>query len=135
MRKAIATIETESGTMAIYYNGANQGMTAEKGETVEEIGCTPAYIGEAEEAVWDMYHYDPAWDLQMLDYEEEPEYFFAVLMDEEDDDWGTGSSDSEAAVKMAQEFREYGHPDAYVAVIEIGPDPICVREIHDLEEV
>ncbi len=48
--------------------------------------------------------------------------WYAVEMDAEDNDWGTGSYDYAEAVEMA---RRMG-PDAQIAVIEMGSDPICV---------
>lgn len=60
-------------------------------------------------------------------------YWYAVMMDREDNDWGTGSFDLEQAKDMA---KKYG-VDAYIAVIDGGydedgnetTDPICVDEI------
>ena len=51
--------------------------------------------------------------------------WYAVERDAEDNDWGTGSYDYKEAVQMA---RELG-PEAQIAVIEEGPDPICVEVI------
>ncbi len=48
--------------------------------------------------------------------------WYAVEMDAEDNDWGTGSYDYAEAVEMA---RRWG-PEAQIAVIEMGNDPICV---------
>ena len=56
--------------------------------------------------------------------------WYAVMANENDDDWGTGSYCFDEAVCMAH---MYG-PDAYIAVIEDGNDPVCVEEIHDLPE-
>ena len=53
-------------------------------------------------------------------------YWFAVMMDNEDNDWGTGSYNYDEAREMAIRM------DAeYIAVIEMGSDPICVDEIRD----
>ena len=57
--------------------------------------------------------------------------WYAVMMDNEDTDWGTGSDDMEKAIEMAKEARANGHEDAYVAVIDDGDDPTCVDEIRD----
>ena len=57
--------------------------------------------------------------------EDAPRTWYAILTDEEDNDWGTGSFDFEEAKSRC---REYG-PDARIAVINDGPDPICERII------
>ena len=54
------------------------------------------------------------------------EKWYAVLMDEEDHDWGTGSCDYDEAVKMAEEMGA-----KIIAVIDDGKDPVCVEEIRD----
>ena len=51
--------------------------------------------------------------------------WYAVLMDEEDNDWGTGSKSLDEAKAMAARM---GAP--LIAVIEDGPDPVCVRLIN-----
>lgn len=58
----------------------------------------------------------------------EPETWYAVLMDREDTDWGTGSRSLDEAREMAARV---GAP--LIAVIADGPDPVCVRLIN-LEE-
>lgn len=65
-RKAIATIETEIGTMTIYYNGAGEEMTAERGDHVENIGYTPESYEDATDAVHMMYSTGP-WFLEWID--------------------------------------------------------------------
>ncbi len=57
--------------------------------------------------------------------------WYAVMMNNEDNDWGTGSYNLDEAVKMAKQYRESGEKDAYIAVIEDGDDPICVDEIRE----
>lgn len=52
-------------------------------------------------------------------------YFYAVLEDRNDNDWGYGSDNLRQAERMALDMG----PEAYIAVIEEGNDPICVREI------
>ena len=60
--------------------------------------------------------------------------WYAVLKDNEDNDWGTGSFDLGEALTMARNYRDnLDCPDAYIAVIDDGPDPVCVDEIRDLE--
>lgn len=59
--------------------------------------------------------------------------WYAVMLDREDSDWGTGSHDQQEAIEIAQKYRRDGYPDAYVAVIDDGDDPVCINEIHDLE--
>jgi hypothetical protein len=59
-------------------------------------------------------------------------YWYAVMMDREDNDWGTGSFDLDEAKTMATKY-----PEGYIAVIDGGydengnatTDPICVDEI------
>lgn len=51
-------------------------------------------------------------------------YWYAVMMDDEDTDWGTGSYDLAEAQEMVKKY-----PEGYIAVIDEGGDPICVDEI------
>lgn len=53
-------------------------------------------------------------------------FWYAVMQDNEDTDWGTGSYDLAEAKEMLKSY-----PDGYIAVIEEGDDPICVEEIRD----
>lgn len=55
----------------------------------------------------------------------ENKIWYAVEMDAEDNDWGTGSYDYNEAVEIA---RRMG-PDSRIAVIEMGNDPICTEVI------
>jgi hypothetical protein len=55
---------------------------------------------------------------------EGPIYWYAVMRDDEDDDWGHGSFDLASAKEMVKKF-----PEGYIAVIEEGPDPVCVEKI------
>ena len=54
--------------------------------------------------------------------------FYAVMADRDDTDWGTGSYSLDKAIEMVKEKKDV-YPDGYIAVIEMGPDPICVDEI------
>lgn len=54
--------------------------------------------------------------------------FYAVMADREDTDWGTGSYSLDKAIEMVKEKKDV-YPDGYIAVIEMGNDPICVDEI------
>lgn len=56
----------------------------------------------------------------------EKTFWYAVMQDDEDLDWGTGSFDLDEAKEILKDY-----PDGYIAVIEEGPDPICVDEIRD----
>ena len=56
----------------------------------------------------------------------ENKYWYAVMRDADDKDWGTGSYNYEEAVEMAQQYIPDG---GYIAVIKEGNDPICVEEI------
>lgn len=55
----------------------------------------------------------------------EVSYWYAVMADEEDSDWGYGSKDLNEAKKMCREMGS----QAYIAVILEGVDPICVGRI------
>ena len=50
--------------------------------------------------------------------------WYAVQMDREDNDWGTGSYDLGEAVLMAKKMGA-----GLIAVIEEGDDPICIDEM------
>lgn len=50
--------------------------------------------------------------------------WYAVMMDKEDTDWGTGSHDLDEAMDMARRMGA-----ERIAVIEDSADPICVDEI------
>lgn len=55
--------------------------------------------------------------------------WYAVLMDKEDNDWGYGSYNLDTAKEMVRKNLDE-HPEAYIAVIEEGSDPVCVDEIY-----
>jgi hypothetical protein len=55
-----------------------------------------------------------------------PVYWYAVMQDDEDNDWGYGSFDLDKAKEMVKKFL-----DGHIAVIEVGDDPICVGEIRE----
>lgn len=59
-----------------------------------------------------------------------PELWYAIMMDEDDTDWGTGTFDRDEAIARVKELRD-DYPEAYIAVIENGPDPICVDTIKE----
>lgn len=56
----------------------------------------------------------------------ENKLWYAVMRDNDDNDWGSGSYDYDEAVEMVQKYIPDG---GYIAVIEEGNDPICVEEI------
>lgn len=60
--------------------------------------------------------------------------WYAVMMDKEDTDWGHGFNTLEEAKEEAVSWRKGNYPEAYIAVIEDGKDPVCVEEIHEFEE-
>ena len=62
-------------------------------------------------------------------------YWYAVLMGNDDNDWGYGSYDRAEAFTMAKNMKG-DHPDAFIAVIDNHKpnDPFCVDEIRDLED-
>lgn len=54
----------------------------------------------------------------------ENKYWYAVMQDDDDNDWGYGSFDLDEAREMVKKY-----PSGYIAVIDDGPDPVCVDEI------
>lgn len=62
---------------------------------------------------------------------EPPTYWYAVMKNREDTDWGTGSDDFDKAKAMAARLRA-DHPEAFVLVIDVSGDPVVVEEIWDL---
>lgn len=56
----------------------------------------------------------------------EKKLWYAVMRDREDDDWGYGSYDIDEAKQMLTEEES---PEAYIAVIAEGENPVCVDEI------
>ena len=56
----------------------------------------------------------------------ENKLWYAVMRDNDDNDWGSGSYNYDEAVEMVQKYIPDG---GYIAVIEEGNDPICVEEI------
>lgn len=56
----------------------------------------------------------------------ENKLWYAVMRDNDDNDWGSGSYDYDEAVAMVQKYIPDG---GYIAVINEGNDPICVEEI------
>lgn len=64
----------------------------------------------------------------------EKRYWYAVMKDDDDNDWGYGSYDMAEAEAMVNRLKSQGYTDAYIAVIDEGTadkpaDPICVEEI------
>lgn len=57
--------------------------------------------------------------------------WYAVMLDNDDTDWGTGSNNMDEAIEMAKKYRAERSEDAYIAVIDDEGDPICVDEIRD----
>lgn len=62
----------------------------------------------------------------------EQKLWYAVLVDADDNDWGYGSEDLDEAKQLVMDRLDI-YPDAYIAVIQEGDDPICVGEIHQDE--
>lgn len=72
----------------------------------------------------DVFHFDEdAWEY----VEELPIYWYAVMKDTEDNDWGYGSFNLEEAKEMVKQYIKDG---GYIAVIDDRADPVCVDEIH-----
>lgn len=61
----------------------------------------------------------------------EKKIWYAVMRDNDDNDWGDGSYYLNAAKETVYNMRKNGFPDAYIAVIKLGNDPICIDEIRD----
>lgn len=66
-----------------------------------------------------------------IEEETENAIWYAVQRDTEDD-WGSGSYSLDEAMQMLRKLRE-DYPDALVAVIRQGGDPICIDEIREVE--
>ena len=64
------------------------------------------------------------------------EYWYAVLANDEDNDWGEGSFDKEEAIQKCKSWREDTYPNAHIAIIDNDDmfDPVCVGEIRDFDE-
>lgn len=58
--------------------------------------------------------------------------WYAVMIDNEDNDWGTGSYDLDEAKAMVKRNLDI-YPNGYIAVIDNSSDPVCVDEIHDID--
>ena len=70
-----------------------------------------------------------------FEYATETKLWYAMMMDLEDTDWGTGSYNLNEALEMARRYHANGYTNAYVAVIEESKhDSVCVEEIHDIDD-
>lgn len=78
---------------------------------------TPDMLTDVDD--WNSYH-SMGFDTNCFD----SKTWYAYLTDAEDNDWGTGSFILADVVKMWKERYEY-QPDARIAVIDDGIDPIC----------
>ena len=59
-------------------------------------------------------------------------FWYAVMTDLEDTDWGTGSFNKDEAIEMARSNKDI-YPDGYIAVIDVSTNnPVCTDEIHDI---
>lgn len=61
---------------------------------------------------------------EQLDYDDIPLHWYAVQMDENDNDWDTGSYNLSYARELAMAYEA-----KRIAVIEMGDDPVCIEEI------
>lgn len=57
--------------------------------------------------------------------------WYALMTDNDDSDWGTGTFNRDEAVAKCKAWRESIYPDAYIAVIDDGDTPVCVEEIRN----
>ena len=55
--------------------------------------------------------------------------WYAVMTDNDDYDWGSGSYNLDEADERVNNLREQGYTEAYIAVIRENSDPICIEEI------
>lgn len=62
---------------------------------------------------------------------EPPVYWYAVMKDTEDIDWGYGSGDFEEAKRMAAKLRP-DNPGAHIVVVDITGDPVAVDQVWDI---
>ena len=62
--------------------------------------------------------------------------WYAVMRDNEDTDWGTGSTRLREAAKMVRKMRREGDEEAHIAVIDITSADmnaqVCIDEIRDV---
>lgn len=58
--------------------------------------------------------------------------WYAVMLDDQDSDWGYGAESLEEAIEMVRTRRDL-YPGAYIAVIDDSTDnPICIDIIRDI---
>lgn len=57
-------------------------------------------------------------------------FWYAILFDNDDTDWGYGTYDRDGAIDRARFARE-DYPDAYIAVID-EESGCCVEEIREV---
>ena len=73
----------------------------------------------------DMCEDSSAWESDQEVLETVITIWYAVMADDEDDDWGTGSYDLDEAKEMVKKY-----PNGYIAVIKEGKsDSTCIDEI------
>ncbi len=56
-------------------------------------------------------------------------YWYAVMTDNEDTDWGYGSHNLNEASEMVTKYKSMGYNEAHIAVIDETADPVCIEEI------
>lgn len=103
MKKALATITGEAGVMVLYFNGANEFLTAETADAIETIeDAALANLEQAMKLISWMYS-GRVWDLRSLG--EEALY---VIKDEYYDHWGVTSKNPTVTgseiVRLADEW-------------------------------
>lgn len=59
--------------------------------------------------------------------------WYALMTDNDDADWGTGTFALEEAIEKAKQWRNSRYPDAFIAVIVEDCTPICVEEIREFD--
>lgn len=130
--KAGDTITTLEGYIKI--NHINDAGLAWADEYIDTEDGDPEYSGElmltASDISRRMNDYDGKAHSVVLDRSTEEDdmnnnrKWYAVEMNRDDNDWGTGSYDFEEAKEMLKAY-----PEGLIAVIEEGDDPVCIEEI------
>lgn len=110
-------IDLETGEVVSKNIGSSEDVTSQIMELVAFL--TPAEVEETEETTAEETT------------TEEPRVWYAVQLDSEDTDHGTGSFDREEAICMARKYRAAGYSEAYIAMIDTKDD-YCIDELHDL---
>lgn len=60
--------------------------------------------------------------------------WYAVMRDNNDNDWGYGSHNKREAAKMVRKMRRDGYPEAFIEIVEIADEynSLSIGRIHDV---